>query len=398
MTKNVGGPHLTPDRELLRALAVIPAPSGDERRRSAFCLKWLQAHGVTDAYMDEAGNVRIPFGDQSGALDVFAAHSDVVFPDTEELPYREDASFIHCPGIGDNTAHVTALMQYASEIARSGARVKDGGLLFVINVGEEGLGNLKGSKALVRELGCRIRSFVTFDSVTAEVVTRAVGSVRWRVTVRTPGGHSFRDFGTPNAIGCLAELIGRLSEALSETAARIRAGVSAQEEAGNGVTSPTTPQMTWNVGTIEGGTSVNTIAQEASMLFECRADSQEALTSLRETFDETCASFRTASGGDVSLSTEIIGERPSASGADPDAVEAMAQRAESVIRAYYQEEPFRTSGSTDANSALARGIPSICFGLCRGEGAHTREEKLRIDSLAPGLRAGWAFISDLLER
>ena len=124
-----------PDLALLKALAVIPAPSGDEGRRAAFSLEWLKEHGIREASLDEAGNVRVPFGDQRGMLDVFMAHSDVVFPETGGLPYEEDDTYIYCPGIGDDTAHVTALMQIAERIARTGREIRDGGLLFVINVG-----------------------------------------------------------------------------------------------------------------------------------------------------------------------------------------------------------------------------------------------------------------------
>ena len=390
----------------LKELAVLPAPSGREDRRAAFCLKYLKDHGVRQAYIDEVGNVCIPFGKtETDPLTVIMAHSDVVFPDESLLPLREDDEWLYCPGISDNTVHIAALVYYAILLseetagdreaasgtydgkpsAKNAGRFSEEALLFVINVGEEGLGNLKGSKAIAAKYGSRVRRFVTFDSVTPEVVVKAVGSARWRVTIETEGGHSYRDYGKPNANVLLARLITKLEDAMTGR-----------------------QSATWNVGTIEGGTSVNAIAQKASMLFECRSDDGAVLESMRRLFDGTTSSFiketneRLAETGRenerVQIRTELIGLRPGMGDVDPVRQDDLAKRAEAVIRRYYGEEPVRTSGSTDANAFLSKGIPGISFGLCRGYGTHTREEKLFKASLLPGLKAGWAFLTELMPR
>ena len=402
----------------LRELAVIPAPSGCEERRAEFCLDYLIRHGVRQAYIDEAGNVCVPFGPvEDMPFDVYMAHSDVVFDDQTELPLTEDGTWLACPGIADNTVHIAALIRYAiwlndrglydnrlSELSelfehpdsRTDDETASGGpqpFMFVINVGEEGLGNLKGSRAIVSRYGRRIRCLVTFDSVTREVVARAVGSVRWRITAETEGGHSFRDFGKPNAIVVLAGLIEKLTDALTHEMAALPKVPEEEEEkeSGNEVI-----HATWNVGTIEGGTSVNTIAQNASMLFECRSDDFETLALMKKTVENTVAAYadqlKTEAIKAV-IKTAVIGERPCMSGVDAAAFDSLICQAERAIRDCFGEEPVRTSGSTDANAALSQGIPAVCFGLCRGEGAHTRQERLRKDSLLPGLKAGWLFIN-----
>ena len=176
---------------LLTELAQIPAPSNHEERRAEFCLNWLRSQGAQSAYIDEALNVIYPVGDTGeNDLMVFMAHSDVVFPDTTPLPLRVENGRIYCPGVGDDTANAVALLTVAGHIAREKLTPKGCGILLVINSGEEGLGNLKGSRKIMADFGSRVKEFVTFDGNAAAIVTKAVGSRRYRVTVRTEGGHS----------------------------------------------------------------------------------------------------------------------------------------------------------------------------------------------------------------
>ncbi|MDO4477611.1 MAG: M20/M25/M40 family metallo-hydrolase [Lachnospiraceae bacterium] len=358
----------TADR-LLRELAVIPAPTGQETQRIAFCQHFLEENGFSKAFTDAVGNLILPFGDiENGPLDVFAAHADVVFPDMEALPWSEDETFIRCPGIGDNTAHVAALLMTA--LALKDREPQEGGVLIVINVAEEGLGNLKGSRQLMADYGDRMRSFVTLDSIFPEVVTTAVGSCRYRISVKTEGGHSFRDYGKTNAAERLAALIEKLySEPL-----------------------PSRGRTTRNVGIIEGGTSVNTIAEDAAMLFEYRSDDREDLAEACRQLEKAAEALRSE---DCAITVTLIGERPCGRETDPVVFDRMKQRAMALVRQYYHEEPFENAGSTDANAALAAGVPALCFGACRGGGVHTREEWIRKDSLLPGLCLAYDLVAEL---
>ena len=348
--------------ELLLELARIPAPSNHEEKRAEFCRNWLTAQGAEGVYIDGTLNVIYPVG-CSGQNDlvVFMAHSDVVFPDTEALPLKVEEGRICCPGIGDDTANVVALLMTAKYIAQQGLQPKNRGLLLVVNSGEEGLGNLKGCRKIMEDFGSRVREFVTLDGHADSGVSRAVGSHRYRVEIETEGGHSYSAFGNRNAIAYLSALIHDLYQ----------------------IRVPEKGKTTYNVGTISGGTSVNTIAQHAHMLFEYRSDEKESMEIMEKAFFEAVESYREKG---ISVKVTLVGDRPCAAGVDPEKMEKMMARAGAAALRQYGHGLSFGSGSTDCNIPLAMGIPSICIGCYQGAGAHTREEYVEIDSLLPGLK------------
>ena len=356
------GEHRQEALDLLLRLAVLPAFSGREEQRAAFCKDWLQAQGAQGVYIDEALNVVFPINcEGEGPIRVFMAHSDVVFPDDQPLPLRQEEGKIFCPGIGDNSANVVALLMAMKYLAQTGLSPADGGVLLVINSGEEGLGNLKGCKALMERYGRRVRELVTFDSMDqGYAVNRAVGSMRYRVSVKTAGGHSFNAFGNKNAITHLAELICALDK----------------------VVLPKEGKTTYNVGRVTGGTSVNTIAQDAEMLYEFRSDSAESLAYMKDFFERTVKAFDLPS---ARITVTPLGERPCGVKVDEGVQGALEKRAEAAYLAHYGREVSFVPGSTDCNIPLSIGIPALCVGCCQGKGAHTREEYVEIDSLLPGL-------------
>ena len=359
-------------RQLIRDMSVIPAPSHHEERRAAFCREWFEAAGFRDVSIDPALNVVCPYPSADHAsLTAFMAHTDVVFPDTDPLPFVEDAERFHCPGVCDDTANLAVMMICARYFLRRGAKARND-LLFVANSCEEGLGNLKGSKAIVRDYGERMNGLITFDGVTLNrIVTRAVGSHRYRVVVTTEGGHSYSAFGNRNAIRCLASMIDALY------------CVKVPDKPGT--------KTTYNVGTISGGTSVNTIAQRAEMLYEYRSDDQECLDAMKRCFEAVIEAYR-AMG--IGVEVELVGERGCARDVDAAAHEALIGLAERSIRDVLDRTPEHRSGSTDANSALAEGIPSVCVSGVIGRRCHTREEELDLDSLVDGCRFAMDFMAN----
>lgn len=351
--------------DLLIQLAQIPAPSHQEQLRAEFCLNWLKAQGAQDAYIDDALNVILPIGSVDAEdLAVFMAHSDVVFPDTTPLPLRLEDGKLYCPGVGDDTANVVALLMTAKYILQQDLIPKNMGVLLVVNSCEEGLGNLKGCRRIMETFGTRIREFVTFDAGVFTVINDAVGSRRYRIEIKTEGGHSYSAFGNRNAIACMADLIHDLYS----------------------VQVPPIGKTTYNVGTVSGGTSVNTIAQQAEMLYEFRSNKREALQIMEDTFRKILASHR-AKGLDITVTT--VGDRPCSGDVDPDALEALSRRAVKAVARHFGHEANYGAGSTDCNVPLSMGIPAICVGCADGAGAHTREEFVYLDSLKPGL--GLAF-------
>ena len=347
---------------------IVIHPAIREEKRAAFCLQWLKQQGAEDAYIDEALNVVLPIGcTGEKPISVFMAHSDVVFPDTTSLPLKIENGRILCPGIGDDTANVVALMMAAKYILEHNLIPQDQGILLVVNSGEEGLGNLKGSRTIMTDFGSRIREFVSFDGTCRSAVTKAVGSRRFEINASTQGGHSYADFGNTNAIAVPSELITRLYQ----------------------IKVPELGKTTYNVGIIQGGTSVNTNAQKAQMLYEFRSDERSALGIMQNHFDEAISQFRRRG---YDLSVALVGDRPCSGDVDISAMEALSRRVQdAVYRHFGLEIPLR-SGSTDCNIPLSMGISAICIGCYEGGGAHAREEYVEVDSLLPGLKLALELI------
>lgn len=348
--------------ELLRSLCHIPAPSHKEHARAKFCKNWLEDNGEKGVYIDEALNVIFPLNcEGSNEITVLAAHTDTVFPDMEPLPYQEDDEKIYCPGVGDDTASLAVLMMTAKFFIENQIHPSKG-ILFVCNSAEEGLGNLKGTRQLMKDYAGRIAQFITLDSNLNVMNTRCVGSHRYHVEVTTEGGHSFQKFGNPNAIAVLSDIISKIYQLQVPQLADSR--------------------TSYNVGTIEGGTSVNTIAQNASMLCEYRSDNEEALSTMQEKFENIFASAKTDG---VQIQIEKIGDRPCAGQVDANRLNTFIFSCKKIIEEVICEPLILKSASTDCNIPLSLGIPAICIGVYRGAGSHTREEWVEKKSLKQGL-------------
>lgn len=353
---------------LLLTIAQIPAPSHHEEQRAEYCKKWLEDQGAEGVYIDEALNVVYPIGcTEDNPVVVFMAHTDVVFPDTTPLPLKIEDGKILCPGIGDDTANVAALMTAAKYIAQNKLTPKDFGVVIVLNSCEEGLGNLKGSKHIMSKYGMRVQEFVSFDGTARGMCTGAVGSKRYEVEILTEGGHSYGAFGNRNAIAYMASLISSLYD----------------------IKVPTRGKTTYNVGTISGGTSVNTIAQQASMLYEFRSNDREDLAEMEEHFNAAIEYYRKKG---LTINVTLVGDRPCASPIDPEKHQILIDRAKAAVKEHYDIESKAGFGSTDCNTPLSMGIPSLSVGGYIGAKAHTREEYLEIDSLHPGLKVVFDMI------
>ena len=364
--------HADEQLALLKTLAAIPAPSHDEGRRVAFLLDWLAGIGIGNAYADEAKNVIVPFAapDAEG-LTIYTAHTDIVQPDTVPLPVVQEGDLLKAPGVGDDTANVVGILMTLKYIKEHGLVPKEP-VIFVLNSCEEGLGNLKGIRQIMKDFGARTKEHISFDGpYDFGMITQAVGSERWRVSVKTVGGHSYAAFGNPNAIVELSKLIVKLN--------------------GQEVPKKEGVHTTFNVGTISGGTSVNTIAQNAEMLYEYRSNDREHLAQMRAQFMEALESVKS---GRAEFSLECVGERPCGGEIDGEALGRLHARAEEAIREAVgpEGEIWKRPGSTDSNIPLSLGIPSVTFGLYVGGGEHTREEWMKISSLAPGLAIAFKMV------
>lgn len=350
-----------------RELCVIPAPSHYEGLRAAYCAEKLKSFGFDNVFVDDAKNVICEIkSDKSERTVIFAAHTDVVFPDMAPFPLHEDGENIYCPGAGDDTVCVAQLMSVMKKIKDAGKEPVHN-VVFVLNSCEEGLGNLKGIRAVMERYGDSVIAFFTFDGQYRAVVDRSVGSHRYKVTVRTKGGHSFNDFGNENAARVLAKGIGMIYA----------------------IPLPDGGKTTYNVGLISGGTSVNTIVQEASMLCEYRSESSENLDYMEKEFQKVFAAMEE----DAVVEVELVGDRPGMKNVDSAAQKELTDLVAQIQAKYTGAEPVRKSGSTDCNIPHSMGIPAVCVGTYLGGGEHTRQEWVKKSSIPVGV----AIVADIVE-
>jgi len=235
---------------------------------------------------------------------------------------------------------------------------------FVANVGEEGLGDLRGMKAVVDRFGAEVTGYLVLEGMALGCVYhRAIGVKRYRVTAKTAGGHSWSDYGKPSAIHELSKLMVELTS----------------------MKLPESPRTTMNVGKISGGTSINVIASEASLELDLRSEGQE---SLAELISQVEKKIEQASQADVAFEAEVIGQRPAG---EISADHPLIQLAQECIREQGLE-PTLTSGSTDANIPLSKGFPALVLGVTTGGGAHTVNEFINIEPIEKGVKQLLSFV------
>ena len=346
-------------RRWQRELSEIPAPPFGEAARSEWLRHRFTALGLENVQRDDLGNVLGFLHSAPGSpLIGISAHLDTVFPQGTALQTREEANKLYGPGISDNAAGVTALLAVAHALKR--AQLKPAtNILFIGNVGEEGEGNLRGMRHLfaVSQWRDAIRSLLVIDGAgTDTYVNQALGSRRFEITFRGPGGHSWSDFGVPNPIILLSRALARFSE----------------------VQAPESPRTTFNVGVISGGTSVNSIPESATARVDLRSASMEELQKLEDRLRECVAeAWREAPlshrSGElkVTLAIESIGDRPAAELPPEARILQFVRAADKHLRI----ESFPRLASTDANVPLALGIEATTIGAGGdGGGAHTLRE------------------------
>lgn len=322
-------------------LAEIPAPGEAERTRAESFRDRLKALGMTDASIDGIGNVVAwRRGSGKGPLLIVSAHLDTVFSKNDSVKVTETDGRYHGRGIADDARGLAAILSVVRSL--EAARLKTvGDILFVGTVGEEGFGNLRGAKAVLRDHP-GTDAFITVEPAiegNVGIGVGATGSRRWIMTFKGPGGHSFADFGRPSAI---------------HAAGRAIANIDA-------IRTATDPKTTFNVGVVAGGTSVNTIAAEASMQIDIRSNKQdtlmaserEILAAIDRGVQETNARWN---GPGVQLERRLAGDRP-AGATDPES--ALVRMAVAATAAVKGERPKLMTESTDANAAIVLGIPAI---------------------------------------
>lgn len=331
----------------------IPAPGLGEGPRG----EWLRARlrqTSLDARIDRVGNISAtsPSAAADAASVVVMAHLDTVFPADTRLDVRRDGTRLSGPGISDNARGLAGMLAIARALAAADwpNRLP---ITFVGSVGEEGAGDLRGAKHFVRAQRDRIAAFIALDGAGAvRVIHTGIGSRRLRVRYRGPGGHSWSDWGAPNAIHGAGAAIARLTA----------------------LPLPEQPRTTLTVGRIGGGTSVNAIAADAWFEMDLRSEQIGALHELEQAVRAAllaAAESQTSARAQLHCEVEVFGDRPAGM---TDVMDPLVQLAIAATRAIGLE-PELTGSSTDANVAMAAGIPAIAIGA-GGEagGTHTPGE------------------------
>jgi acetylornithine deacetylase/succinyl-diaminopimelate desuccinylase-like protein len=351
-------------REII-AINEVPAPPFKEADRARLFAQMLKDSGLENVEIDPEGNVLgLRRGTGSGPLVAIGAHLDTVFPEGTDVKVRRDGNRLLGPGVGDNSRSLAVLLLIIRALDSANVQTT-GDILFVGDVGEEGPGDLRGMRYLFQKgrYKDRIRMFVSVDGAGSgsDIVNGALGSRRYRVVFRGPGGHSYGAFGLVNPTYAMAKAIDRLSK----------------------ISVPSSPRTTYNVGVIGGGTSVNSIPSEVWMDVDLRSESPQQLTKLADEFikqmngaaeDENRA--RSTNQGRILVEAKVIGERPSGITAADSPIVKLAAAAVSK----FGLSPTYSVGSTDSNIPISLGVPAITVDSGGSGGrAHALDEWINVE-------------------
>jgi tripeptide aminopeptidase len=352
--------------QLAYEIQQIPAPTFQESRRAAFLYKAFHKLALTEVQIDPSGNVYACLQGGSGRPVVVSAHLDTVHPIETDLTCKIDHDQIIGPGIGDNSLGLAGMLSLVKMFQERGNPLP-GPLWLVANVCEEGLGDLKGARSFVERFENSPLAYVILEGIgLGKIFHIGLGVIRYRITIKTPGGHSWANFGIPSAIHEISYLVNQLAE----------------------IPLPESPRTTLNVGIIHGGVSINTIAPSAMIEVDIRSESDEKLQALSEQVQQMAERLTREN---IQVEIQEIGRRPFGKIKENHPLVSLAKT--------LQEEngiPVQTGiASTDANIPLSLGYPAVCVGLTSGGKAHTLYEYIESEPLEKGLRFLFQFIDQI---
>lgn len=338
----------------------IPAPTFDESERAAYVAQRMHEIGLSDVQTDAIHNVTgILRNGSNRPTTLVTAHLDTVFPRDTPLEVRRTARRLYGPSIGDNSVAVTGMLHVATAMQRLSS-LPSGRVIFAATVGEEGLGNLCGIRALLETWQGQIGTIIAIEGHGVDEIRNAgIGSTRLEIHFQAPGGHSWGAFGTPSAIHALGLAIQKIT--------RIKL--------------PRHPKTTYNIGLIEGGESINTIAPQAKMWLDLRSVDPTSLQHLEAQIEQILRNVETQSS--VQITSRVVGKRPAAA---LPANHPICQNVQTIRRQLHLRPAMLSAASTDANLPLSQRIPAICLGITRGAQAHTVDEYIDIAPIGKGLQ------------
>ena len=338
----------------------IPAPTFDEAERAVYVAERMRTIALSDVQVDDIHNVSgvLHFG-TTGPTTLVVAHLDTVFPRATPLHVRRTKQRLYGPGIGDNSLAVAAMLNVAAAMQRlrPGAA---GRIIFAASVGEEGLGNLCGIRQLMETWGSDLDTVIAVEGHGVDEIRHAgIASTRLKVTFNGPGGHSWGAFGTPSAVHAMGTVIHKLSQFKTSN----------------------NPRTTFNVGMVEGGASVNTIAPRATMLVDLRSVSARHLAQLEARVSHLLEDVAHHTG--VGVESTVVGRRPAAS---LPVSHPLCKGIVNIRKRLRMRPPIFSASSTDANLPLSLGLPAVCLGITRGGLAHTVKEYIECSPIISGVK------------
>lgn len=343
----------------LITLTEIPAPPFQEEVRAAKYAEMLQEAGSDSVWTDEVGNViALRKGTSGNRTVVLNGHLDTVFPEGTDVTVRKKGDTLYAPGIGDDTRGLMVVLTVLRALEQDEVPTESD-VLFIGTVGEEGLGDLRGVKHLFSEQGPQIDSWIAVDGGNiTRVLHRGLGSHRYRVTFKGPGGHSWGSFGIVNPHHALGKAIYHFSNEADSL-------------------SRSDQKVSYSVGRIGGGTSINSVPFESWMEVDMRSEDSEKLELMDRYFQEAVQkalkeeNLVKRDGPDLEVDVEMVGDRPSG---EVPADNSLIQRALATT-SYFGATPSLSVGSTDSNIPIARGIPAVTIGRGgKGRGGHSLQE------------------------
>lgn len=328
------------------SICEIAAPPFHEAERGKEFARRLTTLGLQDVHIDSEGNVigKLPGSSSPKPLTVLSAHLDTVFPEGMDVRVRQEGKRLHGLGIGDDCRGLAVVLAVAKAFQEAKVKLK-GTVLFVATVGEEGQGDLRGVRHLfTAELKGEVDAFISVDGTGFRVTSRGVGSNRYKVTYRGRGGHSYGAFGMPNPAHAMGRAIARIAD----------------------IQVPVSPKTTFNVGTVQGGTSVNSVPIEVSMELDIRSESAKELAAVDERLRAALQYGLDAekkrwpdSTAPIELEIKTMGLRPAA---DPGDEVPIVQKALAAAKASGVVILATGSGSTDSNIPMSLGIQAVTIG------------------------------------
>lgn len=357
--------------DLERTLAQIPAPSHQEHKRAAFCKKWLEDAGAKGVYIDEMQNVIFPINAEgSDRLTLFAAHMDTVFPDLEPMPMEEKDGILYCPGAGDDTGSVAMILMISKYLITRNIQPKEG-FLMVCNTCEEK--DQAGITQVMKTYHGRVKQAFMLDGLYNQVVNWPVAYAKYTVEIGAQGGHAYINFGNPSAIQCAASMIHDLYE----------------------TPLPEGCKSSYNVGLINGGTTINVIAQHVKMSVELRSELSENLQSLQNTLQSIVKKHQDMGIYDIKVNFE--GGLPGKKGVDEAAQKRLDDKMREIFAHFLEGETIFRSGAGDGNIPASQGVPMVGFCAYKLGKIHTRDEFVDLNSFENALRTTMTVVMSCVE-